>query len=195
MSPFPAGYIKAFIYKHRNSFSHCLTAERKLFSQRVFRRYLLPGLYISHQDLIFKKGFQHRVFRLIFIFLHGLKLPALYVHVYIKIIHHPRTIINETVMSICVRNVDFRRYTSEPTCCRRSLHCFYIAEVVEYLYTLVRTCYTCKEVLHMLDQKKHTFWFVTGSQHLYGPETLEMVDAHSRTISGVWTKTRQFRTK
>ncbi len=86
-------------------------------------------------------------------------------------------------MSIYVRNVDFRRYTSEPTCCRRSLHCFYIAEVVEYLYTLVRTCYTCKEVLHMLDQKKHTFWFVTGSQHLYGPETLEMVDAHSRTIS------------
>ena len=35
----------------------------------------------------------------------------------------------------------------------------------------------------MQDQKNFTFWFVTGSQHLYGPETLEMVDAHSRTIA------------
>ncbi|HOQ07100.1 MAG TPA: L-arabinose isomerase [Clostridiales bacterium] len=35
----------------------------------------------------------------------------------------------------------------------------------------------------MQDQKNYTFWFATGSQHLYGPETLEMVDAHSRTIA------------
>ena len=35
----------------------------------------------------------------------------------------------------------------------------------------------------MLDKKNYSFWFVTGSQHLYGPETLEMVDAHSKTIA------------
>ncbi|NLH96850.1 MAG: L-arabinose isomerase [Clostridiaceae bacterium] len=35
----------------------------------------------------------------------------------------------------------------------------------------------------MQDQKNYTFWFVTGSQHLYGPETLEMVDADSRKIA------------
>lgn len=28
----------------------------------------------------------------------------------------------------------------------------------------------------------YTFWFVTGSQHLYGPETLAQVAAHSETI-------------
>src|SRR5690606_5200237 len=27
-------------------------------------------------------------------------------------------------------------------------------------------------------------WFLTGSQHLYGPETLEQVNAHSREIAG-----------
>jgi len=35
----------------------------------------------------------------------------------------------------------------------------------------------------MQDQKNYTFWFVTGSQHLYGPETLEMVDADSKKIA------------
>lgn len=35
----------------------------------------------------------------------------------------------------------------------------------------------------MLDLKKYTFWFVTGSQHLYGPETLEMVAEDSKNIS------------
>ena len=35
----------------------------------------------------------------------------------------------------------------------------------------------------VLDFKKYTFWFVTGSQHLYGPETLEMVAADSKAIS------------
>lgn len=35
----------------------------------------------------------------------------------------------------------------------------------------------------MQDLKNYIFWFVTGSQHLYGPETLEMVAAHSKTIS------------
>ena len=31
--------------------------------------------------------------------------------------------------------------------------------------------------------KTSVFWFVTGSQHLYGPETLKMVDEHSKTIA------------
>lgn len=31
--------------------------------------------------------------------------------------------------------------------------------------------------------KPHSFWFVTGSQHLYGPETLEQVADHSRIIA------------
>ena len=35
----------------------------------------------------------------------------------------------------------------------------------------------------MLDLKQHIFGFVTGSQHLYGPETLEKVAGHSRMIA------------
>ncbi|WP_166238702.1 L-arabinose isomerase [Paenibacillus turpanensis] len=31
--------------------------------------------------------------------------------------------------------------------------------------------------------KAYEFWFVTGSQHLYGPETLEQVAAHSREMA------------
>jgi L-arabinose isomerase len=34
----------------------------------------------------------------------------------------------------------------------------------------------------MLKVKPYTFWFATGSQHLYGPETLRQVEAHSRQI-------------
>lgn len=34
----------------------------------------------------------------------------------------------------------------------------------------------------MLQVKPYQFWFVTGSQHLYGPETIEEVAAHSRAI-------------
>ncbi|MDQ0338623.1 L-arabinose isomerase [Caldalkalibacillus uzonensis] len=34
----------------------------------------------------------------------------------------------------------------------------------------------------MLESKPYEFWFVTGSQHLYGPEALEEVEAHSRLI-------------
>ncbi|TVY00311.1 L-arabinose isomerase [Paenibacillus cremeus] len=34
----------------------------------------------------------------------------------------------------------------------------------------------------MLDLTKHQFWFVTGSQHLYGPETIEEVASHSQEI-------------
>jgi L-arabinose isomerase len=35
----------------------------------------------------------------------------------------------------------------------------------------------------MLQLKPYQFWFVTGSQHLYGPETLNEVEEHSRTIT------------
>ena len=35
----------------------------------------------------------------------------------------------------------------------------------------------------MIDLAKNEVWFVTGSQHLYGPETLEQVAAHSRRIA------------
>lgn len=35
----------------------------------------------------------------------------------------------------------------------------------------------------MLDLKQFEVWFVTGSQHLYGPKTLEQVAGHSRQIA------------
>ncbi len=35
----------------------------------------------------------------------------------------------------------------------------------------------------MLDLKQFEIWFVTGSQHLYGEETLRQVDEHSKTIA------------
>ena len=35
----------------------------------------------------------------------------------------------------------------------------------------------------MEDLKKNEVWFVTGSQHLYGPETLKQVDIDSKTIA------------
>jgi L-arabinose isomerase len=35
----------------------------------------------------------------------------------------------------------------------------------------------------MDDLKKFEVWFITGSQHLYGPETLEQVAAHSQEIA------------
>ena len=38
----------------------------------------------------------------------------------------------------------------------------------------------------MSDQSaKPAVWFVTGSQHLYGPETLKYVAEHSRQIARV----------
>ncbi|MGJ3237589.1 MAG: L-arabinose isomerase [Anaerolineae bacterium] len=36
----------------------------------------------------------------------------------------------------------------------------------------------------MIDLTQYEIWFLTGSQHLYGPETLEQVAAHSREIAG-----------
>lgn len=35
----------------------------------------------------------------------------------------------------------------------------------------------------MIDLKTFEVWFVTGSQHLYGPETLQQVEEHSREIA------------
>lgn len=35
----------------------------------------------------------------------------------------------------------------------------------------------------MIDLKQYEIWFVTGSQHLYGPKTLEQVATHSREIA------------
>ncbi|GAA3412577.1 L-arabinose isomerase [Paenibacillus hodogayensis] len=35
----------------------------------------------------------------------------------------------------------------------------------------------------MLQRKPYQFWFVTGSQHLYGPDTIAQVEEHSRQIA------------
>ncbi len=35
----------------------------------------------------------------------------------------------------------------------------------------------------MIDLKNYEFWLITGSQHLYGPETLKEVDKHSKIIA------------
>jgi L-arabinose isomerase len=35
----------------------------------------------------------------------------------------------------------------------------------------------------MIDLKIYEVWFVTGSQHLYGPKTLETVAEHSKKIA------------
>ena len=36
-----------------------------------------------------------------------------------------------------------------------------------------------------IDEKKYDIWFITGSQHLYGEETLKKVAADSRAVSSV----------
>lgn len=38
-------------------------------------------------------------------------------------------------------------------------------------------------VKNLLDLKQYEVWFVTGSQHLYGPETLNQVAAHSKEMA------------
>ena len=35
----------------------------------------------------------------------------------------------------------------------------------------------------MIDISHYEAWFITGSQHLYGPETLEQVAQHSQQIA------------
>ncbi|GAB4023071.1 L-arabinose isomerase [Spirosoma koreense] len=43
----------------------------------------------------------------------------------------------------------------------------------------------------MLNLKQYEVWFITGSQHLYGEETLKQVDAHSAIIADFFDKSPQ----
>ncbi len=43
----------------------------------------------------------------------------------------------------------------------------------------------------MIDLKQYEVWFVTGSQHLYGPETLETVAEHSQAIAAALARSPQ----
>src|SRR4051812_12301925 len=43
----------------------------------------------------------------------------------------------------------------------------------------------------MIELAKLEVWFVTGSQHLYGDETLRIVAEHSQAIAGGLSETKQ----
>lgn len=47
----------------------------------------------------------------------------------------------------------------------------------------------------MIDLSNYEIWFLTGSQHLYGPETLEQVAVHSREIAGALNEASAIPTK
>jgi L-arabinose isomerase len=47
----------------------------------------------------------------------------------------------------------------------------------------------------MIDLKQFEVWFVTGSQHLYGPETLEQVAEHSKTIAQALSQSKDIPVK
>ena len=47
----------------------------------------------------------------------------------------------------------------------------------------------------MIDLKKFEVWFVTGSQHLYGPETLKQVAVHSQEIVNFFDKSEKIPVK
>lgn len=47
----------------------------------------------------------------------------------------------------------------------------------------------------MIDLSNYEIWFLTGSQHLYGPETLEQVNTHSREIAGALSDASAIPTK
>ncbi len=47
----------------------------------------------------------------------------------------------------------------------------------------------------MIDLRKYEAWFVTGSQHLYGDETLRQVDDHSRQIAEGLSRSKQIPVK
>jgi len=47
----------------------------------------------------------------------------------------------------------------------------------------------------MIDLKKQQVWFVTGSQHLYGPTTLEKVAEHSKAIANALSDSDQIPTR
>ena len=42
----------------------------------------------------------------------------------------------------------------------------------------------------MQDLKEKEVWFVTGSQHLYGDETLRQVSEHARTIANALSSSK-----
>jgi L-arabinose isomerase len=44
----------------------------------------------------------------------------------------------------------------------------------------------------MIDLKQYEVWFVTGSQHLYGPKTLEKVAEHSKEIAAALGASKHF---
>jgi len=46
-----------------------------------------------------------------------------------------------------------------------------------------------RKVSMMIDLKQFEVWFITGSQHLYGPETLEQVAEHARIIAQAFNDT------
>ncbi len=47
----------------------------------------------------------------------------------------------------------------------------------------------------MQNQKKYEVWFLTGSQHLYGEETLNQVDTHAKTIASAYNDSAHFPVK
>ncbi len=48
---------------------------------------------------------------------------------------------------------------------------------------LVHTTLIVRNELIVMNKKGYEFWFVTGSQHLYGEDSIREVDRHSRIIS------------
>ena len=47
----------------------------------------------------------------------------------------------------------------------------------------------------MIDLKEYEVWFVTGSQHLYGPKTLEQVAVHSREMAKAFGESKHIPTQ
>ena len=49
-----------------------------------------------------------------------------------------------------------------------------------------------RKIINMKNLKELEVWFVTGSQHLYGEETLKKVAEHSQTIAKSLNDTNKF---
>src|SRR5205085_9482602 len=62
---------------------------------------------------------------------------------------------------------------------RRPLHCASPYSAYDCLTAPVPSL----ETLMQIDLKQFEVWFVTGSQHLYGPKTLQTVAEHSQQIA------------
>jgi L-arabinose isomerase len=56
---------------------------------------------------------------------------------------------------------------------------------MDFLFVIisVKSVFQFRKKNNMIDIKHYEVWFVTGSQHLYGEETLRQVDEHSKVIS------------